>query len=330
MTTIVAALAALALVACGSGGAAPTSAGTSGSTAAADKAVSIGITQIVDHPSLNASVVGFKAALADAGYEVTYDEQNAQSDVSTAATIAGNFANADLDLVLAVATPTAQAAVQAITDVPVLFTAVTDPVGAGLVESMEAPGANVSGTSDANPVAEQLALVKELAPDATTVGIVYSSGEANSQAQVDWAKEAATDLGLTIEEATVTTSAEVQQATESLEVDAFYVITDNVVVSALESLLQVAETKKIPVIAAEGDSVARGSIATVGISYEKLGYQTGEMAAKILAGDADPATMPVGTQTDLDLYLNLGAAERQGVTVPQSLVDRADPANVTE
>lgn len=292
-------------------------------------AISVGITQIVDHPSLNVSIDGFKDALADAGYDVDYDEQNAQGDVSTASTIAGNFAAAELDLVLAVATPTAQAAAQNITETPVLFTAVTDPVGAGLVESMEAPGANVTGTSDANPVAEQLALVKELAPDASTVGIVYASGEANSETQVEWAREAAVDLGLTIEVATVSTSAEVQQATESLDVDVFYVITDNTVVSALGALLQVAETRQVPVIAAEGDSVGEGAIATFGISYYDLGYQTGEMAVRILNGD-DPASMGVEVQTDLDLYLNLGAAERQGVTIPQSLLDQADPANITE
>lgn len=292
--------------------------------------VSIGITQIVDHPSLNASVEGFKAALADAGYTATYDEQNAQGDVATAATIAGNFATENLDLVLAVATPTAQAAAQSITTTPVLFTAVTDPVGAGLVDSLEAPGGNLTGTSDANPVGEQLALIKELKPDATTVGIVYNSGEANSEAQVKWAKDAAGDLGLTIKEATITSSSEVQQAAESLDVDAFYVITDNAVVSALSALIGVAETKQIPVVAAEGDSVANGAVATVGISYYDLGYQTGQMAVKVLSGEADPATMPVETQTNLEVYLNEGAAERMGVTIPQSLIDQADPANITK
>lgn len=298
---------------------------------------SIGITQIVSHPSLDASVEGFKAALTDAGYDVTYDEQNAQGDVQTAATIAGNFATADLDLVLAVATPTAQAAVQNITDVPVLFTAVTDPVGAGLVAAMDAPGANVTGTTDAPPVAEganptteQLQLIKNLIPDATTVGIVYNSGEANSVTQVDWAKEAAPGLGLEVKEATVTTTAEVQQAAESLDVDAFYVITDNTVVSALASLIQVSEAKQIPAIAAEGNSVSEGAAAAMGISYYDLGYQTGEMAVKILSGEGDPATMPVESAPELQLFLNLGAAERMGLTIPQASIDEADPKNVTE
>ncbi len=182
-TTRMAALAlatALLATACGGGTTTEdetTPAGGDTSAAAEGEAVSIGITQIVAHPSLDASAQGFKDALADAGYDVTYDEQNAQGDQSTAASIAGTFASADLDLILAIATPTAQSVVQAVTDVPILFTAVTDPVSADLVDSMEAPGGNATGTSDANPVMEQLELVKRLNPDATTVGIVYSSGE---------------------------------------------------------------------------------------------------------------------------------------------------------
>lgn len=328
-TTKVAALGlATALLATACGGGATDTATTDGTAAA--ESVSIGITQIVAHPSLDAARDGFKAALADAGFDVTYDEQNAQGDQSTAASIAGTFASANHDLILAIATPTAQSAVQAISDTPILFTAVTDPVSADLVASLEAPGGNVTGTSDANPVREQLQLVTRLAPDAKRVGIVYSSGEVNSQVQVDWAKEAAAELGLEIVEAAVSTSAEVQQAAESLDVDAFYVPTDNTVVSALESLIQVAEAKQLLTIAAEGDSVSRGTVATYGIDYYKLGYQTGEMAVKILRGEADPATMPVETQSELQLYLNLGAAARMGVTIPEDLRAEADPANVTE
>lgn len=335
-TTRMAALAlatALLATACGGGTTTEdetTPAGGDTSAATEGEAVSIGITQIVAHPSLDASAQGFKDALADAGYDVTYDEQNAQGDQSTAASIAGTFASADLDLILAIATPTAQSVVQAVTDVPILFTAVTDPVSADLVDSLEAPGGNATGTSDANPVMEQLELVKRLNPDATTVGIVYSSGEVNSQVQVDWAKDAAAELGLEIVEAAISTSAEVQQAAESLDVDAFYVPTDNTVVSALESVIQVAEDKQILTIAAEGDSVARGTVATYGIDYYELGYQTGEMAVKILRGEADPASMPVETQSDLQLYLNLAAAERMGVTIPEDLLAEADPANITE
>ncbi|GAA3682511.1 ABC transporter substrate-binding protein [Arthrobacter ginkgonis] len=305
----------------------PSGSGSGATSASAEGPVQIGIVQYVAHPSLDATAKGFKQALADAGYtgdKVVYDEQNAQGDAATNTSIAGKFASDGKDLVLAIATPSAQAVYNAVTDAPILFTAVTDPVSADLVESLESPGGNATGTSDANPVKEQLQLVKELNPDAKTVGIVYSSGEVNSEVQVKAAKAAAAELGLEVKESAVSTSGEVQQAAQSLDVDAFYVPTDNNVVSALESLLQVAEDKKILTIAAEGDSVERGAVATYGISYEKLGYQTGEMAVKILKGEATPETMPVETQSELQLYVNTAAAERMGVTLPAGFADKAD------
>lgn len=321
---------ALALAGCGSSDE-PDDDGTTGAAeepdggAAGDgEPVSIGITQIVDHPSLNAARDGFKAALADAGLEVDYSEQNANGDQTTATSIATTFANEDHDLILAIATPTAQATAQAIADVPILFTAVTDPEEAGLVDSWEAPGGNLTGTSDLNPVDEQLSLLEDLAPDAQSVGIVYSSGEVNSEIQVEMAQEAAEALGLSVEVATVSNSGEVQQAADSLDVDAFYVPTDNTVVSALESLLQVAEAKSLPVIAAEGDSVERGALITYGLDYDGLGYQTGEMALRILQEGADPAEMAVETQSELSLIINSGAAERMGVEIPVELLDEAD------
>lgn len=312
----------LLLAGCGSadGDAEPAADGT----AVAGEAVEIGITQIVSHPSLDAAREGFKRALEENGVEATYDEQNAQGDQSTATSIANTFATDGKDLVLAIATPTAQAAAQAITDVPVLFTAVTEPEEAGLVDSWETPGRNLTGTSDLNPVREQLELLVEIAPDAETIGIVYSSGEVNSEVQVELAKEAADELGLTIEEATVSTSAEVQQAAQSLEVDAFYIPTDNAVVSALESVIAVAEQRQVPLVVGESDSVERGGLATYGIDYDKLGYQTGLMAVQILTEGADPAEMPVETLEELTLVVNSGAAERMGVSIPQAVLDRAD------
>ncbi|SDB99443.1 putative ABC transport system substrate-binding protein [Raineyella antarctica] len=289
-----------------------------------DRTYKIGITQIVSHPSLDASRDGFKKALADAGLKVEYDEQNAQGDQATATSIANKFATDKKDLVLAIATPTAQAAAQAITDTPILFTAVTDPVSAQLVKSLQAPGANVTGTTDMNPVAQQVGLVKQLVPGAKTLGVIYSSGEVNSEVQVKLAREAATKEGLTLKEVAVSNSSEVQQGAQSLSgVDAIYVPTDNVVVSALESVLQVAETNKIPVIAGEGDSVKRGAVATYGIDYGKLGQQTGQMAVKILTQKADPATMPVESQSDVQLVVNTAAAQRMGVTIPADLLAKA-------
>ncbi|WP_314036272.1 ABC transporter substrate-binding protein [Dietzia sp. CH92] len=285
----------------------------------------IGINQLVQHPALDSATAGFKEAFAEAGVEVEFDEQNANGEQGTALTIAQQFAADDLDLALAVATPAAQAMAQNITDVPLLFTAVTDPVSAELVDSMEAPGSNVTGTSDAAPISDQLELLKQLVPDAERVGIVYASGEVNSQVQVDQAEEAAGPLGLEIVTQTVTTVNEIQQAVEALgDVDAIYVPTDNMVVSGISSLVQVAEAKQIPVIAAESGTVEGGAVATLGIDYTELGRQTGEMALRILRDGEDPAGMPVETATEFTYVVNEDAAERQGVTIPEDILAEAE------
>ena len=316
---------ALALAGCSTGTPTATPAASASGSAAA-KTYKIGITQIVAHPSLDASREGFKKAITDAGLKATFDEKNAQGDQATATSIANTFNAGGYDLVLAIATPTAQASAQVITQTPILFTAVTDPVAAQLVKSNEAPGANVTGTTDMNPVADQVKLVKTVKPDAKSVGIIYSSGEVNSEVQVAAAREAAAAEGLTLVERSVTTSADVQQAASGLDVDAFYIPTDNTVVSGLDAVIQVAETKKIPIIAGEGDSVANGALVTYGIDYSKLGYQTGEMAVKILTQGADPATMPVETQEELTLVVNSAAAGRMGITLPADLL--ADATDV--
>lgn len=327
----------LALGACSSGsdagkdGSAQSETATEGEAPAGEEVYVIGISQLVDHPSLTAAADGFKAALNEAGVDVTFDEQNANGDQSVAASIAGSFESGDHDLILAIATPTAQAAAQAIPEKPVLFTAVTDPVDAGLVESLDEPGANITGTSDANPVEQQLELITEIVPDTKTVGIIYSPGEANSLVQVEWAEEAAKELGLELVEAPAVTTADVLQAAESIgDVDAIYVPTDNVVVSALESVLQVGEERQIPVFGAEGDSVERGAVATYGLDYYELGYQTGEMALQILRGEATPSEIPVATLEVPSLYLNPKAAELMGVTIPETLLASPDAIIVGE
>lgn len=310
----------LALAGCSAqAGTAPASGTSSGA------AYSIGITQITTHTSLDAAREGFKQAFADAGIDVDYDEQNAQGDQATATSIASKFASADLDLVLAVATPSAQAAAQAITDVPILFTAVTDPVSAQLVNSLDAPGSNITGTTDMNPVADQVSLVKDFAPGAKRLGIIYSSGEVNSEIQVSLAKEAAAAEGLEVVESTVTNSSEVQQAAQDLasKVDAIYVPTDNTVVSAFASVVQAAEDAKLPLIAGESDSVANGALATYGIDYSKLGRQTGEMAIRILTQGADPATLAVEAQKEYELTVNTTTLKAIGLEMPASLKDRA-------
>lgn len=319
------AAAALALSACSG-----SSDSTGGGDAAVEK-VTIGISQLLQHPALDSATEGFKQAFIDAGYvegeTVEFDLQNANGEQSTAVSIAQSFASSDADLVLAVATPAAQAAAQAITDKPVLFTAVTDAVTADLVASNAKPGGNVTGTSDAVPddaLQAQFELIKQLVPDAAKVGIVYASGEVNSEVQVAAAEKVAAGLDLEIVTKTVTTSGDIPQATESLgDVDAIYVPTDNLVVGGISSLVQVAEEKQIPVIGAESGTVEGGAIATLGIDYTELGRQTGEMALRILEKGEDPADTPVEFATELAYVVNPGAAERMDVEIPQEILDQA-------
>lgn len=317
-TAIVAVSSVIAVSACSGGE------GASGDGEGGDS-YAIGISQLVQHPALDAASEGFKKSFDDADVTVEWDEQNAQGEQANATTIAQTFANEDLDLVLAVATPAAQAAAQAMTNMPVLFTAVTDAEEAGLVKSNEAPGGNVTGTSDLNPVADQLQLVKDLRPDAKTVGIVYSSGEVNSQVQVELAKEAAKDMGVTIKEATIANSGELAQAVNSLgDVDAYYVPTDNNVVSAVSTMVQAAEKNEALLVGSEAGQVEQGAAITRGIDYTKLGEQTGQMALKILQDGEKPADMPVETSSNLELVVNPKAAKAQGVEIPQDIIDEAD------
>lgn len=301
--------------------------GTTGTSPSADtsKAYTIGISQIVTHPALDATVKGFKDALAADGYtNITYDLQNAEGDMSTAASIAQKFAGDNDDLYLGVATPTSQALVKVITDKPVLFTAVTDPVGAGLVTDVNAPTGNVTGVSDMQPVKPILELVKTFRPDAKAVGMVYNAGESNSVFLEKQAETQAASMGLTIVKAPAGTSAEVQAAAQSLvgRADAIMVVGDNTAVSALESIIKVAEQNKMPLVAGDPDSVKRGAVAAYGFDYYDLGKQTGDMAAKVLAG-TPISQIPVEFAKNLQLSINETAAAAQGVTIPQDLVDQA-------
>lgn len=315
---------ALVLAGCSGGGGANTTE-TGGTSADGTKEFKIGVTQIVEHPALDAAVEGFKEGLEKAGIKATYDIQNAQNDQSNAATIANKFASdSSINLVLAVSTPSAQAAVQAITTKPVLFTAVTDPVAAKLVKSDEHPGGNATGTNDMSPIKEQIALIKKIQPDVKTIGVIYSSGEVNSKVQVDLAKQAAKEMGLEVKEATVTNSSEVATAAASLSgVQAIYVPTDNVVVSGVEAVVQFCQQNKIGLYSGDEATVKRGAIATLGIDYKKLGEQTGAMAAKILKGEAKPADMPVESQTEFNLVVNPEQAKKFGVTIPESVLNEA-------
>ena len=314
------------VVGCGSSSSSSSSTSPSASADATSQAYKIGITQIVSHPALDAAVAGFKAALAEKGFSnITYDMQNAEGDMATTASIAQKFANEQLDLILGVATPTSQAVVKAVTTTPIVFTAVTDPVGAGLVTTPEAPGANVTGVSDLiKPVAPILELAKQLNPDAKKVGIVYNAGESNSAFIVKQVEAEAGPLGLTVVKATAGTSAEVQAAAQSLvgRVDAIAVIGDNTAVTALEAIVKVCEQNKIPLIAGDTDSVKRGAAAGYGFDYADLGKQAGYQAALILSG-TPISSIPVEYAKNLQFSVNEKAAKAQGVTIPADLVAKA-------
>ncbi|MBE3571771.1 MAG: ABC transporter substrate-binding protein [Moorella humiferrea] len=325
---------ALLLVGCGSGG----SKGQAGNNAppaqqaseakSDGKVVKLGIIQIVEHPALDAARKGFLTALKAGGYEegknLQVDFQNAQGEQSTLQNIARKFAQDKKDLILAIATPSAMAMANETQDIPILITAVTDPVAAKLVKSMDKPGTNVTGTTDMNPIKEQLELLKQLVPAAKKVGVIYNSSEVNSQVQVKIVKQEAAGLGLTVVEAPVTASNEVVQAAQSLvgKVEAIYVPTDNTVVSSIAGVLQVAEQHKIPVIAGESNTVESGALATIGIDYYKLGEQTGQMALRVLKGEK-PQDMPIEKQKDLSIVLNAKAAKAFGVTIPEELKKKA-------
>ncbi len=291
------------------------------------KSAKIGISQIVSHPALDACVKGFKDVLAEEGWvegeNVEYDLQNAQGDIATATSIADKFAAEDLDLIYGIATPTSQAVAKATSTIPLVFSAVTDPVGAGLVEDPDAPGANVTGVSDMQPVEPILELV-ELVPDAKAVGAIYNAGESNSVFLAKAEKEAAEAMGYEFIEATAGTSAEVKAAADSLvgRVQAITVIGDNTAVSALEAIVKVCEENGILLLAGDTDSVKRGAAAGFGFNYEDLGRQAGAMAVEILGGKA-VADVPVQFAENLILAVNPAAAEKMGVTLPQELLDQA-------
>lgn len=295
----------LLLAACGTKP--TTSAGNQGK----EKEYTIGITQIMEHPALNAAQSGFKKALEDAGLNVTYDSQNAQGDNSANTSIAKNLVSADVDLIFANSTPSAQAALSATSEIPIIFTSVTDPVGAELVKNLEKPGTNATGTMDAHPEAinKTLTFMKE-EMEATTIGTIYNVGEQNSRAQVNNVKQIANELGMELKEAAVATTADVKQAAESLadQVDAFYIVTDNTVVAAIEAVVSVANQIKKPLFTADLDSLERGAFAAFGFDYFDIGYEAGEMAVKVLQEEAVPEVLDVQPPQTLRLKINKEAA----------------------
>ncbi|MFW5734182.1 MAG: ABC transporter substrate-binding protein [Oceanidesulfovibrio sp.] len=286
----------------------------------------VSVSQIVEHPALDATRQGFMDYLEDQGLKVEYNVHIAQGNIATANQIASQIMDESPDLVLAIATPTAQACAQRIHDIPVLAAAVTDFVGAGLVKSMDNPGANVTGMTDMTPMDMHLALMLEFVPNAEAVGVIYNAGEDNSVTLVNSLREECEKKGVKLEEATIQNSSGVLQAARSLvgKVQAIYIPTDNTVVTALESAMKVAHENDIPLFSGDTDSVERGTLASLGFDYYNMGRQTGEMAHRILVEGANPAEMPVETLQNLSLWVNKNAAENMGVTIPESVLERAD------
>ena len=292
--------------------------------------VNVGIVQLVEHAALDAANKGFVEGLASKGYKegqnIAYDRQNAQADQSNLQNIAHRFVNNKVNLICAIATPAAQTVANVTSDIPIVATAVTDYKTAKLVKDNAKPGTNVTGTTDMNPVEQQLGLLLKVVPNAKSVGTIYCSSEVNSQLQVDILKKAATAKGVTIKEATVSNVNDIQQAARSLvgKVQAIYVPTDNVLASAMPTLVSVTEEAKLPVICGEGGMVKAGGLATLGVDYYKLGFQAGEMAADILSGKSKPADMAIQAQKEFKAMVNLKEAEKIGLKVPEDVLKGAE------
>jgi len=308
--------------------------------ATAAEPIKIGIMQIVDHPALNASRDGVKDVLQEVyGYvpdkDIIYDMQSAQNDVATANTIAHKFISDKVDVIVTIATPTSQAAANATKDIPIVFSAVTDPVSAGLVKDLQKPGGNVTGVSDMTPVDRQIEMLKYLFPNVKNLGTVYNAGEVNSVVTNDLAKKACEKNGMSLFEATVSTTADVAMATQSLvgKVDAIYVSTDNTVVSALETVIKVCQDKKIPLILADPTTLEKGATLALGFDYYLHGRQAGDMVARILKGEK-PADIPVEFAKKLVLKVNsqnlgiLGINVDQFKTLLEKYVDDMKTQNV--
>ena len=289
---------------------------------------SVAITAIVEHPALDAVRDGVQAALKEAGIEsgknLKWQYLSAQGNTGTAAQIARKFIGDKPDAIVAIATPSAQAVITATKSVPVVFSAVTDPVAAKLVPNWEPSKTNVTGVSDLLALDKQMDLVKQVVPGAKRVGMVYNPGEANSVVVVKEMQKLLPTLGMTLVEAAAPRSVDVGSAARSLigKVDVIYTNTDNNVVSAYEALVKVGQEAKIPLIASDTDSVKRGAIAAFGINYRDLGEQTGRIVVRILNGEK-PGDIKPEVSTKMELFVNPGAAEKQGVKLSDALIKSA-------
>ena len=303
-----------------------------------EKQYKVGVVQLVQHGALDQANQGMIAGLADNGFvegeNLIVTQENAQNDQSNLQSIAQSFIADEVDIILAIATPAAQVMAANTEEIPIVGTAITSFEGAGLVKSDDAPGYNVTGTNDMNPVEEQVNLLLQLNPDAKVIGTIYTAAEVNSQIQVDLLDKVAAAKGLTVEKRTIQNVNDIQQAAQSLvgKVDALWLPTDNNVASAMPNVVGVTDPAGIITITGEESMTVAGGTATYSFSYYDIGYNAGVMAAQILKGEADPATLPVQSPQAEDLLavLNMEAITAMGIEVPQDLLDSAKKVNVAE
>ena len=320
----------LSLAACAN----DTSGGGSAGSASSSGTYRIGVLQLTQHAALDASNEGFIAALDDAGISYEADQQNANNEQSACTTIASTFVNDGVDLILAIATPAAQACLNATTEIPIVGTAITDFAASGLVKDNDAPGGNVTGTSDMNPVVDQIDLLHQLAPEAKKVGLLYCTAESNSKIQIELAAAELKKLGIEGVEYTASSSNEVQQVVESMmgKVDAIYTPTDNTIASAMTVIASIANEHKVPTVCGEVAHVEAGGLASLSINYEELGRRAGEMAVRILTEGAEPAAMPIESMgaAECDLVYNGQTAEALGIDVTSLVEDGATDVSAAE
>ncbi|EOX3360681.1 ABC transporter substrate-binding protein [Vibrio cholerae] len=292
------------------------------------KTAKVAVSQIVEHPALDATRQGLLDGLKAKGYEegknLEFDYKTAQGNPAIAVQIARQFVGENPDVLVGIATPTAQALVSATKTIPIVFTAVTDPVGAKLVKQLEQPGKNVTGLSDLSPVEQHVELIKEILPNVKSIGVVYNPGEANAVSLMALLKLSAEKHGIKLVEATALKSADVQSATQAIaeKSDVIYALIDNTVASAIEGMIVAANQAKTPVFGAATSYVERGAIASLGFDYYQIGVQTADYVAAILEGK-EPGSLDVQVAKGSDLVINKTAAEQLGITIPEAVLARA-------
>lgn len=304
-----------------------------GSESAGEDQVKIGLVQLVEHPSLDTIRENILAQLEEEGYKdgetAVIDYQNAQNEQANLKTICQKFVSDNCDVIIAITTPAAQAAFGETKDIPIIFSAVTDPVAAQLVEDFDAPGGNITGTSDLVSADKIMDLALQITPDVKTIGALYNSSEVNSVSVVDDLKAYAKKNGLKVQEAAVTNSSEIQQAAQSLagKCDAVFSPIDNTVASAMSVASEVFIKAKVPFYVGADSMVADGGLASYGIRYESLGMETAKMAAEVLKG-GDTASMPVKVMDDMQAYVNQNTADDLGIKIPADVL--RDATNLGE